>query len=154
MKCQPGTTRRWLAAAAALALAATSLDAQTDKKPKPSISLKVSPVTGFAPLRIVAMAVLSGGADDFQDFYCPTVEWEWGDGTRSESKVDCEPYEAGKSEIKRSYTLDHRFEWGGEFRVLFRLKQKNKTVGSGSQTITVRGGIRDGDWAPPAGATR
>ena len=77
---------------------------------------------GFAPLRIVATAVLSGGADDFEDFYCPTVEWEWGDGTRSESKVDCDPYEPGKSEIKRSYSLDHRFEWGGEFRVQFRLK--------------------------------
>jgi hypothetical protein len=145
MYFQSRTGRRWLASAAALALAATVLDAHAEKKAKPSITLKVSPTMGFAPLRIVATAVLSGGADDFQDFYCPTVEWEWGDGTRSESKVDCDPYEAGKSEIKRSYTLDHRFEWGGEFRVLFRLKQKNKTVGSGSQTINVGGGIRDGN---------
>lgn len=136
--------RRCLAAATAALLATAILGAQGDKKAKPSISVRLSPITGFAPLRVVATAVLSGGADDFQDFYCPTVEWEWGDGTRSESKVDCEPYEAGKSEIKRSYALDHRFEWGGEFRVQFRLKQKSKTVGSGSQTITVRGDVRDG----------
>lgn len=144
MNAVPRSTARLMMLGAALALTAAVAGAQADKKAKPSISVKVSPTMGFAPLRIVATAVLSGGANDFQDFYCPTVEWEWGDGTRSESKVDCDPYEAGKSEIKRSYTLDHRFEWGGEFRVQFRLKQKNKTVGSAGTTINVGGGIRDG----------
>ena len=45
--------------------------------------------------------------------YCASVEWVWGDDTRSESKTDCEPYEAGRSEIKRRYTLDHIYQSAG-----------------------------------------
>ena len=97
-----------------------------------------------SPLRVVLTAVISGGSDDYQDFYCPNVEWDWDDGTKSESKSDCEPYEPGKTEIKRSYTVDHRFETPydfKEYRVQFRLKQKNKTVGSASVSIRVQPGI-------------
>ena len=59
---------------------------------------------GIAPARVVFTAELVGGADDFEEYYCPTIEWEWGDGTTSESNVDCAPYEAGKSAIRRRYT--------------------------------------------------
>jgi hypothetical protein len=113
-------------------------------KTKPSISVKASPTTGFAPTRVVMTAEVKGGSDDFADFYCPTVEWVWGDDTKAESKVDCDPYEAGKSEIKRRYIFDRVFNSPGNFRVEFRLKQKDKVVGSGSTTVTIRPGIRDG----------
>jgi hypothetical protein len=115
-----------------------------DKKAKPSVSLKVTPVIGFSPARMVVTAELKGGADDYEEFYCATVEWDWGDDTRSESKTDCEPCEAGKSEIKRHFTVDHTYNTAGEYRVQFRLKQKNKVVGSGSADVKVRPGIRDG----------
>lgn len=111
---------------------------------KPTVSLRATPSQGISPLRVVLTAVVQGGPDDYQDFYCPNVEWDWDDGTKSESKSDCEPYEAGKSEIKRSYTVDHRFETPydfKEYRVQFRLKQKNKTVGSASASIRVQPGI-------------
>lgn len=144
MRFGSGTARLWLTAASAVVVATAIAGAQGDKKAKPSITVRATPITGFAPVRVDATAMLQGGADDFQDFYCPAIEWEWGDGTRSESKMDCDPYEAGKSEIRRTYRADHRYEFGGEFRVLFRLKQKNKTVGSGSITVTIKGGIRDG----------
>lgn len=114
-----------------------------DKKGKPSVSVKVTPAMGFSPARMVLTAELKGGADDYEDFYCATVEWDWGDDTRSESKTDCEPYEAGKSEIKRRFTIDHTYNIAGEYRVEFRLKQKNKVVGRGSTDVKVRPGIRD-----------
>jgi hypothetical protein len=114
-----------------------------DKKAKPSVSVKVTPAMGFSPARMVLTAELKGGADDYQDFYCATVEWDWGDDTRSESKTDCEPYEAGKSEIKRRFTIDHTYNIAGEYRVEFRLKQKDKIVGRGSTDVKVRPGIRD-----------
>jgi hypothetical protein len=120
-----------------------------DKKAKPSVSLKVTPVIGFSPARMVVTAELKGGADDYEEFYCATVEWDWGDDTRSESKTDCEPYEAGKSEIKRHFTVDHTYNTAGEYRVQFRLKQKNKVVGSGSADVKVRPGIRDGGGLQP-----
>jgi hypothetical protein len=114
-----------------------------DKKAKPSVSVKVTPAMGFSPARMVVTAELKGGADDYEDFYCATVEWDWGDDTRSESKTDCEPYEAGKSAIKRRFTIDHTYNIAGEYRVEFRLKQKNKVVARGSTDVKVRPGIRD-----------
>ena len=66
--------------------------------------------------------------DDFAEFYCPTVEWIWGDDTRAESSADCDPYEAGKSEIRRRYSVNRVFQTAGNFKVEFRLKQKDKVV--------------------------
>jgi hypothetical protein len=136
-----------LACAAALAVPATlapaaASDAGSNKK-KPAISMKASPAGGFSPLRVVFTAEIKGGDDDFEDFYCPGVEWYWGDDTRSESQADCEPYEPGKSEIKRRYAIDHTFQTAGEYNVEFRLKQKGKTVGMGRTLVRIRPGIRD-----------
>ena len=39
---------------------------------KPSLSLKASPSVSFAPARIVVVAEVKGGADDLEEFYCPT----------------------------------------------------------------------------------
>ena len=163
-------TWRWflsLAVAAAAVPVSTSSSAEPAQTKKPSISLKATPPVGFSPLRVVVTAELKGGANDFEDFYCASVEWDWGDGTKSETKADCDPYEAGKSEIKRRYVQEHTFRSGGmstsplspgvspdmmgnqqpavQFRVRFALKQKNKTVGSGQTNVEVRGS-RDGSF--------
>ena len=140
-----------LGASAAIAFAfgtlhTAALAAAPDKKPKPSIVVKSNPVMGFSPARMVLTAELRGGADDYEEFYCATVEWDWGDDTRSESKEDCEPYVAGKSVIKRRFTIDHVFNSSGEFRVEFRLKQKNKVVARGTTDVKIRPGIRDGAY--------
>ena len=111
---------------------------------RPSIAVRASPSAGFSPLKVVLSAEIKGGPDDFADFYCPTIEWVWGDDTRAESTVDCDPYEAGKSEIKRRYSVSRIFQTSGNYRVEFRLKQKDKVVGAGSTTIQVRPGLRDG----------
>lgn len=130
----------------ALATVAVAGASAPDKKDKPSIAVKVTPSMGFSPARMVATADLKGGADDYEEFYCATVEWEWGDDTRSESKTDCEPYAAGKSEIKRHFTVDHTYNTAGEYRVEFRLKQKNKVVGRGTADVKIRPGVRDGGF--------
>ncbi len=129
----------------ASALAVSLHAAGPDKKSKPSIIVKVAPIVGFSPARMVVTADLKGGADDYEEFYCPGVEWDWGDDTKSEAKTDCEPYEAGKSEIKRHFTNDHVYNTSGEYRVEFRLKQKDKIVARGSTDVKVRPGVRDGD---------
>ena len=82
---------------------------RADQNKKPSISLRANPPVGFSPLRVVVTAELKGGANDYEDFYCASVEWDWGDDTKSESKADCDPYEAGKSEIKRRFVQEHTF---------------------------------------------
>jgi len=127
----------------ASALAISLQASGQDKKPaKPSVTVKVSPIVGFSPARMVLTADLKGG-EESEELYCATVEWEWGDDTRSEAKTDCDPFEAGKSEIKRHFTIDHTYNVAGEYRVEFRLKQKNKVVARGSTDVKVRPGVRD-----------
>ena len=118
-----------------------SKDTQDTKRPK--ITLKAQPVISMAPSRVVLTAELVGGANDFEDFYCAAVEWEWGDGTKSESSTDCAPYESGKSEIKRRFTVEHVFRMGA-YRVMFHLKRHEKSVGMATVSIQVRPGLRDG----------
>jgi hypothetical protein len=141
--------RRWtsaVAAACACAIAPAAIGAVQDKaakKAKPTVTLRASPVVGFAPARFVLTAEITGGADDYEEFYCAAVEWDWGDDTKTENQQDCDPYEPGKSEIKRRFVTDHTFNIPGEFRVQFRLKQKKKTVGAASTDVKVRCGVQD-----------
>ena len=81
-----------------------------------------------------------GGPSDYEDFYCTSVEWDWGDGTVSESASDCEPYEAGKSMIRRLFSADHVYRQSGQFRLVFKLKQKTRQVGAVSSNVQVRSG--------------
>jgi hypothetical protein len=122
----------------AVALSGNAFD---DKKPK--ISVKANPSMGMSPVRVVVTADLNGGPNDSEEFYCAGVEWEWGDDTRSTNSADCDPYEAGKSEIKRRFTADHTYRVAGEYRVQFRLKKKDKTIGAGSTSVRVRPGLGD-----------
>jgi hypothetical protein len=110
---------------------------------KPSLALRATPPVGFSPLRVRTVVDVRGGADDYADFYCPSIEWDWGDGTVSESSEDCEPYEAGKSAIRRRFSAEHIFRQSGMYQVFFRLKQRDKTIAASSGNITVRAGVRD-----------
>jgi len=110
---------------------------------RPKLSLKAQPLISMAPSRVVLTAELSGGANDTEEYYCPSVEWDWGDGTQSESSADCPPYEAGKSEIRRRYTVEHVFR-AGAYRVTLRLKQHDRVAAAATVNIQVRPGLRDG----------
>src|SRR3954454_3411250 len=113
-----------------------------DKPKRPKISVKVNPAMAISPARIVASADINGG-DDLEEFYCPAVEWDWGDDTHSNNSADCDPYEAGKTEIKRRFTADHVYRAAGDYRVQFRLKKKNKFVAGGSTSVKIRPGLGD-----------
>jgi len=123
-----------------------SKDKDTVDPKRPKITLKANPLIAMAPARVVLTAELVGGDDDFEEFYCPAIEWEWGDGTKSESSGDCAPYEAGKSEIKRRFTVEHVFRLGrpNGYRVTVHLKRRDKSVGAATVNIQVRPGLRDG----------
>jgi hypothetical protein len=129
-----------LTAAGAAQKPAPSKDKDQDKHP--SLKLTARPPIGMSPARVVLTADINGGPNDAEDYYCPTIEWDWGDGTTSETTSDCNPYEAGKSEIRRRYTIDHIFR-AGNFRVAFRIKKHDKMVASATVMIEIRPGIRD-----------
>lgn len=125
------------------AVSVTAGGAQRTEDRKPDLSLRASPPVGFSPLRVRIVVELRGGADDYADFYCPTIEWDWADGTVSESAEDCVPYEAGKSTIRRRFTAEHVFRNAGVYRVYFRLKQRDRTVAAANANIQVRSGVRE-----------
>ncbi len=124
----------------ALAQNGDRLDGREQEAKRPKVTLRAQPAVAVAPARVVLTAELTGGADDFEEYYCPLVEWNWGDDTVSEALVDCDPYEAGKSQIKRRYTVQHQFRRAGAFKVYFHLKRKDKTLASASATVQVQEG--------------
>ena len=132
--------------AAALLVASVSVLAQTpDTKPKgepkrPSLNLKATPGTGMVPVRIMVLAELKGGDNDFQDYYCPTIEWNWGDGTISEKTEDCAPYESGTSQIIRRYSLSHSYKRSGGYAISFRLKRGEKVLAAARTVVRLLGG--------------
>jgi hypothetical protein len=108
-------------------------------KGRPKAALRVNPTLIFVPQRIVATVELTEGADDYQEYYCPKIEWEWGDETRSDNSEDCDPYEAGVSKIRRRYTADKTFREPGIYDVVFRMKQGSKTVLTLRQQVRANG---------------
>ena len=121
-----------------LAPGAAAIDAQEKKAKRPKLGVRASPMMVFTPALITVTAEFKGGDDDFEEYYCGQVEWDWDDGTRSESSDDCEPYEAGKSEIRRRFSVQHRYNLAGVYDVQFRLKQRGKVVAAARTKVTVR----------------
>ncbi len=117
-------------------------DKDKDKEKRPKLTLTARPPIAMSPARVSLTAEISGGADDLEDFYCPTIEWDWGDGTSSETTSDCDPYEPGKSTFRRRFTVEHVFR-AGYHRVSLRLKKHDKQITSATVVVDVRPGLRD-----------
>jgi hypothetical protein len=138
---------RFAASRIILALALTTAVAAAADKPK--LTVKANPTMAFSPARIVVTGDVTGGAENDPQLYCLGVEWDWDDGTKSGDSADCEPFEAGKSEIKRHFTTDHTYriedQTAGtntidyhDFHVQLRLKKNGKVVVSGGTTVKVK----------------
>jgi hypothetical protein len=150
-------TRIWRAAilvavwgvAAAAQAPAQEKDGKSGKDTaRPEIGLKVTPLIAFSPAKISVRAELKGGATDYEPFYCPTIVWDWDDGTTSENTPDCTPYEAGASEIRRYFSSTHTYQMAGRYNVRFRMKKGDRVVGGTSYVVQVRPGIRDPSEVP------
>lgn len=123
-------------------LGALALSAEQDPAgKKPEVILTANPVLGFTPAKIRFSAALRGGDDDYEEFYCASVEWDWDDGTTSESTADCDPYQPGKSRIRRNYTAQHTYDVADNYHPAFRLKKRNKVVGQAKADVEIRPGL-------------
>ncbi len=117
-------------------------DKEKDQEKRPQLRLTARPPLGMAPQKVSLTGELIGGPNDSEDFYCPSIEWDWGDLTKSESTADCEPYEPGKSSIRRRWTVDHIFR-AGQYIVVLRLKKRDKVVTQATVNVEIRPGLRD-----------
>jgi hypothetical protein len=126
--------------------AAVAQGADADKPKKLALDMRITPVVSFAPSRVRAIAELKVPEDRTAEFYCAGIEWDWGDLTESEESNECEPYEAGVSQVRRVFTAEHVFQSGGRYRVQIRLKRNRKVIASASTVVTVRPGVRDSPY--------
>jgi hypothetical protein len=119
----------------------------SDKKDdgKASLSLRATPAMAFAPARITLSGQLKGTASDSETFYCPTIQWNWGDGTISESSSDCEPFQPSKSDIQKSFTTQHIYKSGGLYEVKLLLKKADRIVAIATATLNIGKAIGEGD---------
>ena len=76
-----GATALALSATLSATLAASTLQ-KADKDAKanadaarPKMKLSAQPMVSISPARVVLTAELVGGANDFEEFYCPAVEF-------------------------------------------------------------------------------
>ena len=107
---------------------------------KPDFTLRASPQVGLAPVEILFIAQLRGGSDDYEEFYCATIEWDWDDDTRSSTTPDCDPYEPEKSRIRRRFSTRHKFEYPGRYTVRVFLKRSGEVVATARTVLELRGG--------------
>jgi hypothetical protein len=124
--------------------AATALPAAggDTKLKKPSLTLRSSPRFAFSPARVLFVAELSGG-DDVEEYYCPELEWEWDDGSKSVQESDCDPFVAGQTKIERRFTSEHEFRRAANYNIKVSLKRLGKTFANQSVRLTVRAGVGD-----------
>lgn len=127
--------------AVALAACATALAGAQPRGPaKPTMSVRAAPAMAFTPARLVVTAELKNVGQDNATFYCPTLEWDWGDGTQSEERPNCDPFEEGVSQVRTRYLKQNTYNSAGRFRVTLRLKQGKDVVLAGSTEVTIREG--------------
>jgi hypothetical protein len=105
----------------------------------PRLRLRATPRVAFAPASILFVGQLRGGPDDNEELYCATMEWDWGDDTLSETTPDCEPFEPGRTSIRRRFSVRHTFDYQGRYEVRMNLKRRDDILISARTRIEVRG---------------
>jgi hypothetical protein len=100
----------------------------------PQPGLRVSPKAGFAPLQILLTAELKGG-EETEKFYCPRVEWEWPNGTRSSEESDCAEFEK-RDDYPRSWRREI-LSGAGAWTFTVRFYKGDKLLSKVSETVSV-----------------
>ena len=96
--------------------------------------LGVSPRQGFAPLRVTFRGELQGVNENSEEHYCLQEEWDFGDGSVSTEKPNCDPH-SPDTKIKTEFFADHVYETQGTYTV--RLVLGDEKVRSRQTTVVV-----------------
>lgn len=124
-----------------LALAAHGSADNEPKANKPRLDLRATPRVAFSPVTVFLTAELNGGAD-LEEYYCPELEWDWGDGGKSAHQADCPPFEAGTT-LERRFTAEHGYRHAGNYNIKVSLRRGNRSLAVASASINVRPGLGD-----------
>jgi hypothetical protein len=104
---------------------------------KPRLDLRATPRMAFSPVEVLVVGELKGGQDS-EEYYCPGLVWDWGDGSRSAHEADCSPYRDG-TQVDRLYTARHAFRAPGTYEVHLYLVRAGRTITGATVPVTVYG---------------
>ena len=125
------------AAVAVLSFTGLALAGDGGKPKRPQLDLRATPRMAFSPVEVLVVGQLKGGSD-LEEFYCPGLEWDWGDGSHSSQESDCAPYESGMS-LERFFSARHAYQAPGDYSVRLTLRRADRTVAVGSISLAVHG---------------
>lgn len=126
-----------LAAAALLASGGAALAGDAGKPRRPQLGLRATPRVALRPVEVLVVGQLKGGAE-LEEFYCPGLEWDWGDGTRSEHEADCEPFAPGAA-LERFFSARHAYREPGAYSVRLTLRRADRTVAVATASVAIHG---------------
>jgi hypothetical protein len=124
-----------------LAAAGSTGKVSAMKIQKPRLDLRATPRVAFSPANVLLTAELVGG-DEVEEFYCPALEWSWGDGGKSVQESDCPPFEPG-AEMARHFSAEHGYRYAGEYEITITLRRSNRSLAMASARVNVRPGLGD-----------
>ncbi len=122
----------------ALAVVAAESASAGGGAPRPRLDLRVTPRIALSPVEVFAVAELVGG-EDLEDFHCPGLDWDWGDGSRSTHEADCEPFGPG-TVVDRRYAAHHVYRGPGEYDIRLSLRRADRVVSTASRRVLVHFG--------------
>lgn len=120
--------------AAAIGLFLTPAGAAEPKRPK--LDLRVIPLMGPPSTEFVFVADLKGGADA-EDFYCPTLEWQWDSQDTSLQEPECPPFQPGVTRVERRFSMTRTFTTEGSRSATLVLRRGDKVLGRASASFRV-----------------
>ena len=109
--------------------------ARTADLEEPRLTLRTARRVAFSPVEAFFVAELVGG-DEIEEFYCPELVWEWGDGSRSVSQSDCPPF-APDDELQRLFTARHVYRHSGNHQIRLTLQKADRAIAAASVSIVV-----------------
>lgn len=117
-------------------LAAPAARVEGDGKKGLSLSLTALPRVANAPISVLFRVKLTGG-EDSEAFYCPILEWDWGDGTQSTNGGECPAFVAGETKIDRFFEAEHEYRREARPTVRLILSKDDKSLGQTNVTLVI-----------------
>jgi hypothetical protein len=72
-------------------------------------------------------------------YYCPEVEWEWEDGSRSISESDCPPFEEADEDRRFVQRKTHGFTRAGHWTITVRLSKAGELFHEEEADVLITG---------------
>ncbi len=118
-----------------ISLAAPASASDRAEERKPRLDVRATPRMAFPPALVLVTGQLVGG-DDLEEFYCPALEWDWGDGGRSAQESDCPAFDVDMK-MARRFSARHAYREPGTYEIKLTLRRASRSVAAGTALVHI-----------------